>query len=264
MQRGTPVRAEPVKRLYRSKSDIENLSKLRTFIGDEIDTFNYKGLVVNKPWGYEYLLYETPNVAAWILRINQGHSTSMHCHPKKTSAIIVLSGSVICANLEGWIERRAGECLIIDEAVFHSTRPTSEGGALVMELESPPNKTDLIRLADEYNREALGYEGEAHMSRETLDYEYVDFYGLGEPTAAMHDLAGCRLALHADLDQEALRQLSPDSANLLCLLKGKLYGWDGRTLLVPGEVLPYSETGPLREAVAIGSVSCLLIGNPSW
>jgi len=69
-----------IKRVYRSKLDIENLSRLRTSIPRDVDKFDYKGVVVNKPWGYEYLMFENSQVAIWILNIKEGYSTSMLFH----------------------------------------------------------------------------------------------------------------------------------------------------------------------------------------
>ena len=44
---------------------------------------HYKNIVVNKPWGYEYLAYENEYVGLWFLHIEKDQETSLHCHPKK-------------------------------------------------------------------------------------------------------------------------------------------------------------------------------------
>ena len=54
---------------------------------------NYEVNVVKKPWGYEYLAYKNKHVALWFLHIKHTHSTSLHCHPKKTTGLILLDGS---------------------------------------------------------------------------------------------------------------------------------------------------------------------------
>lgn len=249
-----------VKRLYRSKSDIESLSRLRTSIIEGVDTFDYKGVVVNKPWGYEYLLYENPYVAAWILRINENHETSMHCHPTKKSALVVLAGTVACSYLEGWIHRKAGECLMIDEAVFHATKAVSKGGALVMEIECPPNKKDLVRLRDEYGREGEGYESQNSMSRATSDYEYADFHA--SSAGRIREIMGCRLVLHTGTGEGCIRRLKRDEAQLICMLRGKIYDSDGATLLAPGEVAPWPHLAARRKMRAFGEIACLLIRYP--
>ena len=51
--------------------------------------------VVYKPWGYEYVIYNSTNrLAITFLKINSGHKTSLHCHPKKKTGFIVLDGEV--------------------------------------------------------------------------------------------------------------------------------------------------------------------------
>ena len=53
---------------------------------------NYNTNIVKKPWGYEYLAYENKHVALWFLYIKHTHSTSLHCHPSKTTGLILLDG----------------------------------------------------------------------------------------------------------------------------------------------------------------------------
>ena len=48
--------------------------------------------IVKKPWGYEYLVYENDDVGLWFLYISKDQSTSTHCHPKKTTGLVVLDG----------------------------------------------------------------------------------------------------------------------------------------------------------------------------
>jgi mannose-6-phosphate isomerase-like protein (cupin superfamily) len=141
-----------ITRLYRSKSDIENLSRLKTTIPTGKDRYDYKKFVVNKPWGYEYLMFENKEVSIWILSLNRNESTSMHCHPNKKTTLIVIRGEVLCTTLEGFFKRKAGEGLAVESSVFHTTKAVSRGGAIIMEMESPPNKRDLVRLKDLYGR----------------------------------------------------------------------------------------------------------------
>ena len=53
---------------------------------------NYNINIVKKPWGYEYLAYENKHIALWFLYIKHTHSTSLHCHPNKTTGLILLDG----------------------------------------------------------------------------------------------------------------------------------------------------------------------------
>src|SRR3990167_2193158 len=72
--------------------DVYYLNKLSMegLIDSNNQPLSYKDLVVLKPWGYEFLAFENGRVAIWILYIKKRHSTSMHCHPKKTTALMVL------------------------------------------------------------------------------------------------------------------------------------------------------------------------------
>ena len=47
------------------------------------DSF-YDNRVVNKPWGYEYVVYRNlNNLSVTLLKINHNKKTSLHCHPQK-------------------------------------------------------------------------------------------------------------------------------------------------------------------------------------
>lgn len=249
-----------IKRVYRSRSDIENLSRLRTEIPNGINEFDYRGVVVNKPWGYEYLMLENSHVSIWVLSLKSNHGTSMHCHPNKKTALIVLSGKVICSTLEGWISQQAGEGILIDEAVFHSTKAISEDGAFIMEVESPPDKKDLVRLKDEYGREHQGYEGEEKMTQELEKYEYVDFHDVDFSRRQSKMLKKCRLSICAHRNSANIhRKLKKESGHLICLLQGKLHDSEGNIVLSTGEIGVLPEIKSKPQIFAFGDIVYLTI-----
>lgn len=249
-----------IKRISRSKSDIENLSRLRTSITTEIDTNDYKGIVVNKPWGYEYLMYENQYVAIWILYLKHNNGTSMHCHPNKKTCYIVLSGIVKCLTLEGWMVREAGDGLIIDEGVFHCTRVVSEPGAMLMEIESPPNKKDLVRLKDEYGRENQGYEGPEKMSKILNQYEYIDFHNVFSPKRRSKNLRNCKLSISfIDHSDNVHQKIKREFGHILCLLQGKLHNLNGETVLFTGEAEMLSKIQSHEGLVTFGKITYLTI-----
>lgn len=252
---------DTIKRIYRSRSDIENLSRLRTSISTETDTNDYKGIVVNKPWGYEYLMYENQFVAIWILFLNQNCATSMHCHPNKKTSYLVLSGAVICSHLEGWNERKEGEGLIIEEGVFHSTKATSRGGAIVMEIETPPNKKDLVRLKDEYGRENQGYEGLDKMSSSIDKYEYIDFHKLPLKKRIKRKLRNCYVSICPHENSNKIYQkIIREDGYIICMLQGKLHNdLTGKTVLSVGEVALLSEIKLNSRLVSLGELIHLTI-----
>ncbi len=83
----------------KDRKALEKLLKYRC-TQEENQPKDYKQKVVMKPWGYEFLIFENESVAIWYLRIDKGHSTSMHCHPLKKTCLINLSGEALCNTLE--------------------------------------------------------------------------------------------------------------------------------------------------------------------
>ena len=248
-----------IQKIYRSKFDIENLSRLRTCISSDIDTFNYKGIVVNKPWGYEYLIFENAYVAIWVLFLKYNHGTSMHCHPTKKTSLLVLSGKVNCSTLDGWIERKEGEGLLIDEAVFHSSKAISKSGALIMEVESPPNKKDLVRLKDGYGREKQGYEGMDKMSQEFEKYDYFDFHNEDFKKRCTKELKKFSISIFSHMNPEDINKLlAEEKGHIICILQGKLHDANGNVLLSTGES-EVLENLLKTKAVAFGDITCLTI-----
>ena len=116
--------------------------------------------VVKKPWGYEYLAYENKDVALWFLYIKPTHATSLHCHPNKTTGLILLDGKAEVSFLNSSSILNPTNKVMIRKGLFHSTKAISEKGAFVFEIETPVDKQDLVRFKDNYGREGKPYEDE--------------------------------------------------------------------------------------------------------
>lgn len=148
-----------IRHLLISDKDKEQLSKtVWDPQSQEDDFFDYSKVLIQKPWGHEYLLYRTPDVAVWVLNIKQGYKTSLHCHPNKKTSLAVLSGNAECSTLQDTHTLRVGDGFLIDKGVFHSTAALSPEGVMVIETETPTNKKDLVRAFDAYGRVGKGYE----------------------------------------------------------------------------------------------------------
>ncbi len=183
-------------------------TKLESEIRAKQDPFDYSKVIVKKPWGYEYLVFENEFVAIWMLHIVRKRKTSMHSHPKKRTSLILLAGNATCSHLEGSEKLNPMEGIVIDEGVFHLTEasselpidPQSENGIWVMEIESPPNKADLIRMKDEYGRSGKAYEGTENMVFDPSDCVKFE---MPEPGKVFHkNFNDCMftLARAADID----------------------------------------------------------------
>ncbi len=123
---------------------------------------DFHNKLVKKPWGNEYLLYENDEVSLWHLKIKEKHETSLHSHPTKKTGLIVLSGCASISFLNG-SENRVfpAEKVMIRQGVFHKTK-ASVGDVELLEIETPKDKLDIVRLKDAYGRANQPYEDESH------------------------------------------------------------------------------------------------------
>ncbi len=131
-----------------------------------------KNLMVKKPWGEEYIICKTNKSATWHLKINTRKKTSLHCHPNKKTGFILLDGKVEV--MIGFYEKKilkAPDKLMIRPGLFHSTKALSKKDCIVLEIETPINKNDLVRYKDNYGRENKPYEGASKMKK--LENELV-------------------------------------------------------------------------------------------
>lgn len=152
-------------KLEASNNDFQELENKNNNLADNLD---YNNSIVLKPWGYEYLAFENDNVAIWMLHISRTQKTSMHSHPNKTTALVLLNGEKAkISSMNNDYLLKESDCLMIDKSAFHQTEaisdieniPMSQNGIWVMEIESPVDKSDLVRLKDNYGRVNSAYEG---------------------------------------------------------------------------------------------------------
>ena len=122
----------------------------------------YDNRVVFKPWGYEYVIYRSgKKLSVTILNINPNKSTSLHCHPKKKTGFILLSGKA-SIQLGLWKKDskiyKSPSKLMIRTGLFHSIKCISKKPLTALEFETPVAKNDLVRYYDKYGRENISYE----------------------------------------------------------------------------------------------------------
>jgi len=135
--------------------------------------------IVLKPWGYEYLLASNLDVAVWFLNIKSGRSTSLHCHPKKRTVLIVLEGEVVIESIDIKELHSAGSVIEIEAGAFHRTSNVSGSDAFVLEFETPNDKFDLLRLKDDYGRVGSGYEQVEILQEDLINHDWIRSDGLG-------------------------------------------------------------------------------------
>ncbi|MDR1139735.1 MAG: hypothetical protein LBK93_03870 [Rickettsiales bacterium] len=197
---------------------------------------DYKNSIVTKPWGYEYLMYQSDKIGIWFLYIAEGCQTSLHCHPLKKTGYILLSGEAKVSFLEDSLNLKALSKLMIREGLFHSTKAISSGGVQIIEVENPPNKTNLVRLEDAYGRKAQPYEG--YDSVIPLTTDCIIFRPPQLDNSAVYSISDVKLVV------EHLKKLDPikerSSEEILLILDGGLVSKDGDPILGPGDVITVS------------------------
>jgi rfaE bifunctional protein nucleotidyltransferase chain/domain len=200
-----------------------NFIFLNKYIEDEQHTkTDYKDKVCVKPWGYEFLVYESNKIGIWYLNMKEGHSTSLHTHFKKDTFLIVLAG---CAKI-GLIDNKylvlnTMESLFIPKYKFHSISSFTKE-LVILEIEiftsklSFSDKNDLLRLEDQYKRKPIGYE-----SSITTTAEGLDKYNHFTLSNTLWSKYGTSIQLNEVTTQQQLEEIKHKTYNIL--LEGTLF-----------------------------------------
>ena len=143
-------------------------------IDSSVHPKDYHDCVVIKPWGHEFQMFDDKKHSIWILNLRPNRSTSLHCHQHKTVCLIPLVGSITLITLDQRFTVRPMESISLLPKVFHCLWNSGKSDVVLVEIESPSIKLDLVRAEDAYGRAKNGYEGESHIIRENLDQ-----YGYG-------------------------------------------------------------------------------------
>lgn len=203
----------------------------------------YDGIVVNKPWGYEYLMYESNKIGLWYLHIKCGKQTSLHCHPGKKTGYILLSGEAQVSFLNDSKRLNAVSKLMLREGLFHSTKALSEEGIHVIEVESPPDKTNLVRLDDAYGRKDQPYEGEEATVPMTGNCITFAPPAVGTPLSYM--VHGTKLTIETIDDVSLLKNRPPE--DIILIMDGGLISKKDDPIVSPGDVVTISTFNRLAE-----------------
>jgi len=159
-------------------------SNIRTRINSP--KIEYMNKVNDKPWGKEYLAFQNKQLGIWILHVNKDQETSLHCHFKKDTILMVLSGS-FKINLfnDKYKILNLFDSLYVPRETFHGIHSYIDDGIL-MEIEvytdqiEYTDKNDLLRIKDIYNRDKNKYETSVierePTDNETMIFEYPNTY----------------------------------------------------------------------------------------
>tara|TARA_R110002020_G_scaffold159424_3_gene343205 strand:- start:1539 stop:2213 length:675 start_codon:yes stop_codon:yes gene_type:complete len=194
---------------------------------------SYDKTIVKKPWGYEYLAYENDKVGLWFLYIAKDQQTSMHCHPNKTTGLILLDGEAKLSFLSNSYKLKPVSKTMIRKGLFHSTKATSEAGAFVFEIETPVDKHDLVRLEDKYGREGKPYEDSTFETPKQEDCFWID--ELSDNTSKEYSFANCNIKVEKINNIDVLNK-KDDNENIM-FLDGGILTEDGVLVAQAGDIV---------------------------
>lgn len=211
------------------RQTLSSFSNIPSATKDNSPRKNFDGVVVRKPWGFEYLVCESELVALWALKLQFNHQTSMHCHPEKLTVMVALTDGIVLSTLSNSYKLQTGDVVYIEPGVFHRSNATNLQGDWLLEFETPVDKFDLVRLDDAYGRSISAYEGsEFHSSPEDFEliqwlsrYDYVtpkDFASIGDTVISFY-----RFRQNSDNSEDSITKWASEM-NLVVLVADKEAG----------------------------------------
>ena len=102
-----------------SNTDLRLTSNYKIEIGEKVD---YKNKICVKPWGYEFLSYQSKKIGIWIVNVNKNCGTSIHTHFRKDTFLIVLNGKLKLEMVDSFDIINPGIFCFIPKKKFHGLR----------------------------------------------------------------------------------------------------------------------------------------------
>lgn len=212
---------------------------------------DFHNTVCVKPWGYEFLPYESNKIGIWCLTVYKGQATSLHCHFKKDTMLIVLSGCAKIGFMNGdSLALSTLQTLYIPKGKFHSLGSFSEK-TCILEIEIFSNeatfsdKNDLLRINDQYHRKSTGYQ--SSVKRVTENLESYDFFEIKEGFTKL--IEGVTLSTSIEV--------LTNKNTIQILLEGSLY--NEQHVIKEGSILNNTNS-----YIPLTPIVVLTIAKPDW
>ena len=200
----------------------------------------YSNKLVKKPWGYEYVIYNSLNrMAITYIHIDSKKSTSLHCHPKKKTGFIIIKGTALVQigiYKKNKKKFKSLSRLVVRPGLFHSLKAVSKNGMSALEFETPYNKADLIRFEDRYGRKNKSYEGSKFTS--SIRDDLMKFKKPKKNKKNVYKLDDVVITLERTKN---LKNLSTkDSSSSTAILEGKIFDKKNQEVISYGEIVKSS------------------------
>ena len=168
-----------MKFIINTKEEAAVCFKSKTRTRENSCKIDYLTKVNDKPWGKEYLAYQSKYIGIWILHVNKDQETSLHCHFKKDTILIPIVGSFKIHLFDSFIILNLLESVYVPRETFHGIHSYADN-SILMEIEiytdkvEYTDKNDLLRIKDIYNRDKNTYETSV-VEREPYENETMCF-----------------------------------------------------------------------------------------
>tara|TARA_B100000886_G_scaffold328591_1_gene277124 strand:+ start:3196 stop:3900 length:705 start_codon:yes stop_codon:yes gene_type:complete len=198
----------------------------------------YLNRTVKKPWGYEYVIYnDSSKIAVTFIYIKNGHKTSLHCHPSKKTAFIVLDGKAsvqIGIYKENKRIYKSLSRLVLRPGLFHCLEAVSKKGLYALEFETPYDKNDLLRFKDKYGRKSKNYEGLQH-TKKNLNKDLVKFKKPKVGKKNLYELNKTKVSIEAIKNFK--EKINRNDSSTSAILDGSIVNDKGQKVISHGEVV---------------------------
>jgi len=225
------------------------------------NNFFYDDKVVYKPWGYEHVIYRNlKHLSVTLLRINYNKNTSLHCHPKKKTGFIVVSGKALI-QLGLWKDTAkyytAPSKLMIRTGLFHSIKAVSKKGLYALEFETPFNKSDLIRFKDNYGRQSKPYEGKKFTKN--IDSNFIKFK---KPKIERNQLFKInKVNISLEVHKNFKNLINKKNSTIFAIIDGKVIDKYKGSVLSYGDII---RTGTLKKLSEVFKIKKYLTVIRVW
>ncbi len=203
---------------------------------------------VIKPWGSEYTIYKNLITSTKLLNLKYNKSTSLHCHPLKKTGFILINGKVDI-NLGFYNTKKLDSVsrIMIRPGLFHSTKNLNKETAIILEIETPIDKDDLVRFKDEYGRENKPYENKNSMVELDSDDPLIEDPNLNEKKNYL--IGGVPIEICKTNKINVLKDSRKNS--IFAVLEGGLVSNDNKYVLSPGDIVGMDTIEKLTEVFKI-------------
>ena len=185
-----------------------------------------------------------------LLSIDYDKTTSLHCHPKKKSGFILVSGKALF-QLGLWKKRSevhsSPSKRMIARGLFHSIKALSKNGLLALEFETPVNKNDLVRFKDDYGRQQKSYEGKKFTKN--IGSKFIKFKKPKLGTKQTYKINKVKISLEV---HKNFKKLIRNTMNTIFgILDGAIVDRHGRHVLSYGDIIRTNDLKTLSEVFKI-------------